>query len=37
MKLLLKSAALSKSANLEDPVVVTGLKMVNPHPNSQEG
>ena len=25
------------SANLEDPVVATGLKKVNPHSNSQEG
>ena len=24
-------------ANLEDPVVATGLEKVNPHPNSQEG
>ena len=25
------------SANVEDPVVATGLKKVNPHPSSQEG
>ena len=32
-----QSAALNKSANLENPEVATGLEKVSPHPNSQEG
>ena len=31
-----QSVTLSMSANLEDPVVATGLEKVNPHSNSQE-
>ena len=31
-----QSAALNKSANLENPAVATGLEKVSPHPNSQE-
>ena len=31
-----QNAALNMSANEENPAVATGLKKVNPHPNSQE-